>query len=283
MGVSSTATIVRDQDTVVQPVTPQQYQDFLNGGGTQADRLAGALYKSTGPDPSCANQSAPLTSTCTGYFHYFDATNAAGSLTKQFSKSSTATGIGDVVFRVKGTFFKRERAAAAIGADVRVPTGDEKNFLGSGAAGFKPFIAASYRSRISPHINIGYQFNGSSILAGDPATGQKARLPNQFFYSFGADAGITKKLTAAIDLLGQHFYGAPGVVKGPFVDWTGASHPEIAQTTPTRHSFNMNDLAVGGKYALAGNLLVTGNLQIKLDDGGLRAKVAPLVGLSYIF
>jgi hypothetical protein len=40
--------------------------------------------------------------------------------------------------------------------------------------------------------------------------------------------------------------------------------------------------AAGGKYSPHGNLL-TGNVQFKLDDGGLRAKVVPLVGISYTF
>jgi len=45
----------------------------------------------------------------------------------------------------------------------------------------------------------------------------------------------------------------------------------------------MNDLAVGAKYSLHGNLLLTGNVQFKLDDGGLRTKIVPLVGISYTF
>jgi hypothetical protein len=240
--------------------------------------LPGILYPTTGPLEGCAP-----TLTCSGYFHYFDATNPAGSLTATFSNSRTASGIGDAVFRVKGTVFKRERAAAALGADVRVPSGDEKNFLGTGALGFKPFIAASYRARVSPHAGIGYEFNGSSILAGDLATGKKGRLPDQFFYSGGVDAGITRKVTVAVDLLGQRLYRAPGVVQGPFVDVLGTSHPDVPQTTSTHRSFNMNNLAVGAKFSPVGNLLLTCNVQFKLDDGGLRARVVPLIGISYTF
>jgi hypothetical protein len=272
LGISSEATIVRTPDPIAQGLPLEQA--YVASPTT----IPGVLYPSTGPTIGCQT-----TLSCTGYFHYFDPLNPATSLTALFSDAKTASGIGDVVLRAKGTIFKRERTAVALGADVRVPSGDEKNFLGTGAAGVKPFLSVSYRSRISPHANIGYEFNGSSILAGNPDNGTKARLPDQLFYSGGVDAGVTRRLTLAADLLGQRFYAAPGVTQGPWVDVLGVSHPDVAQTFSIRRSFNTNDLALGAKYSPFGNWLVTGNVQIKLDDGGLRAKVVPLVGLSYTF
>ena len=270
MGATSHATIVRTADPIAQgPPLQQAWQQ-------SPTTLPGILYPSTGPAEGCAPN-------CSGYFHYFDPNNPATSLTDTFANFHTATGLGDVILRVKATLLKGERAAAALGTDVRVPTGDEKNFLGSGAPGVKPFIAASYRARVSPHVNIGYEFNGSSILAGSLTTGQKGRLPDQFFYSGGVDVGFTKRLTCALDLLGERLYGAPHVVEGPFVDTVGVSHPDIPQTTQTHRSFNVNDLAVGAKIHPGGNFLLTGNVQFKLDRGGLRAKVVPLGGISYTF
>ncbi|PYX84990.1 MAG: hypothetical protein DMG70_05070 [Acidobacteria bacterium] len=270
MGVTSNATIVRTA-TISQPISSQFYQQDPNS-------LVGRLYAGTGPAKNCA-----ATLSCSGYFHYFDPSNPATSLNATLSSFRTATGLGDVILRVKDTLLKGERAAVALGVDVRVPSGDEKNFLGAGAAGIKNFIAASYRARVSPHVNVGYEFNGSSILAGNSITGQKARLPDQFFYSGGVDAGVTKRLTCALDLLGERLYGAPHVVKGPFVDVLGVSHPDIPQTTLTHRSFSMNDLAVGAKVHPGGNFLLTGNVQFKLDNGGLRAKIVPLGGISYTF
>ncbi|PYX22770.1 MAG: hypothetical protein DMG82_13570 [Acidobacteria bacterium] len=272
MGISSQATIVRGPDPIVQG--PALLAAYIANPNT----LPGNLYPSTGPMEGCAPSH-----TCSGYFHYFDQNNPATSLTAAFSNAKSASGIGDVVFRAKGTIFKHERTAVALGADVRVPTGDEKNFVGTGAAGVKPFLSASYHSRLSPHANIGYEFNGSSILAGDPVTGTKGRLPDQLFYSGGVDAGVTKKLTLAVDLLGQRFYDAPGVKLGAWEDVNLVAHPEILNTIPIHRSFNTDDLALGAKYSPFGNWLVTGNVQIKLDDGGLRAKVVPLIGVSYTF
>jgi hypothetical protein len=255
-------------------VQPIPASDFV----TAPDSLLGRLYKGTGPAADCY-----LTLSCSGYFHYFDQNNPATSLTAAFSNAKSASGIGDVVFRAKGTIFKHERTAVALGTDVRVPSGDEKNFVGTGAPGVKPFLSASYHSRLSPHANIGYEFNGNSILAGNPVTGTKGRLPDQLFYSGGVDAGVTKKLTLAVDLLGQRFYDAPGVKVGAWEDVLKVSHSDIPNTIPIHRSFNTDDLALGAKYSPFGNWLVTGNVQIKLDDGGLRAKVVPLIGLSYTF
>jgi hypothetical protein len=51
---------------------------------------------------------------------------------------------------------------------------------------FRPFAIFSYaHNRVSPHLNVGYQFNGESLLAGNVQTGEKADLPDQFLYSAG--------------------------------------------------------------------------------------------------
>lgn len=218
-----------------------------------------------------------------GVYHFFNINDPLGSTDKTFSSTRQANGIGDVVFRVKGTIFNRERWSLAGGVDVRTPTGDELNFLGSGAPGVKPFIAASYRARISPHINVGYEWNGDSILAGDISTGQTARLPDQFFYSGGADLRIKPKLTVAVDLLGQRVLEGERLRQIPFTDVSGVVHDNIPNIQPFKGSFQEDDLSMGAKYSVYRNLLFTGNILVELDDAGLRARVVPLAGLSYTF
>ena len=188
-----------------------------------------------------------------------------------------------MVFRVKGTVVKLERARVALGLDVRTPTGDEQNFLGAGAVGVKPFIAASYRARVSPHANLGFEWNGDSLLAGNVATGSSGKLPNQFFYSGGVDVGITKRLTVAADLLGQRLSSTERIRQTAFVDSQGVTHPEISQIQLFKDSANIDDFSIGAKVNPIGNLLITANVLFKLNDPGLRAKVVPLVGISYTF
>jgi hypothetical protein len=224
----------------------------------------------------------------------------SGCLQQSFSQSSRASGVSDITLRVKGIVWKGERAAAAVGADVRVPTGDELNFLGSGAIGVRPFVVFSYHSRISPHLLLGYESNESSVLAGDVSTGRKARLPSEITYSGGFDVWITKRLTGAVDLVGQQVHQARRISATTFTE-LGACKPSLDpncfMTDPSTfavpnqdrdisestRSYNITNAAIGIKTKPFGNFLLTANVTLKLNDGGLRAKAVPLVGASYTF
>ena len=169
----------------------------------------------------------------------------------------------------------------ALAADVRTPTGDEYNFLGTGAWGFKPFLIGSYRmGRVAPHGNIGFQWNGSSALAGDLTAGTKRRLPRQLAFATGADIGATSRLTFAFDLLGGRVFNGPLVTRTTFRDARGATFENISLG---HESFNLIDFSSGLKLNLTRNLLLTANVITRLNDAGLRAKVIPLVGLSSTF
>ncbi len=202
---------------------------------------------------------------------------------RTFSNSGSASGIGDVTVRLKGAAHRWEHAGLAIGLDVRAPSGDEKNFLGSGTVGIKPFGAFSYTyNRFSPHINLGYQWNGKSILAGNPLTGTKDHLPNQFLYTFGADVGLVRWMTLAVDLLGQRVIDAPSIFPQTFTALTGGTTwPNIG--FQHNASFNINNGAIGLKVNPGGNLLFNFNVLLKLDNGGLRDKITPLLGVTYTF
>ena len=193
------------------------------------------------------------------------------------AKSSEATGIGDIVFRAKGSLWQGEHLQVAAAVDVRVPTGDELNFLGTGAAGVRPFVAVSWRGRVAPHADLGYQWNGNSDIASIDGPGVSGKLPNNLFYVLGADARVAKRLTLSADYLGEHVFSAlsEGIQTEPNSGFSGV------YTTPG--SFNTNYISVGGKLNPVGNLLLTANVFFKLDHNGLHNKPAPMVGISYTF
>jgi hypothetical protein len=239
------------------------------------------------------------------FAHFFDPNAQATSITHTFSNNqypngtpgdlyenpskNNAMGIGDVVFRLKGTVYRTERLRLALLADLRVPTGDERNFLGSGAYGLKPSVAASIRTGwLTPHINLGYQWNGSSLLAGDILAGTRSKLPGYAFFSTGTDIGLGRRLTLAVDYLGQELINAPRIDSGVYDVTSGYSLASGQTSFPTigaagKQTYNQSNLAIGFKYNIYDKLIVTGNLLIALNDGGLRERVAPLIGLSYIF
>jgi len=105
--------------------------------------------------------------------HFFRLSNGDIGNTRVFSAVGSASGLGDLTVRLKASVHRKEATAAAIGLDVRVPTGDQMNLLGSGAPGVQPFaIFSTTFQKVSPHVNASYQWNGSSVLAGNPATGE---------------------------------------------------------------------------------------------------------------
>jgi hypothetical protein len=55
------------------------------------------------------------------------------------------------------------------------------------------------------------------------------------------------------------------------------------QITDRQASFNIISGSAGFKAQLGGNMLLTTNLLFGLNNNGLRARVVPLIGLSYTF
>lgn len=216
-----------------------------------------------------------------GQAHYFDQNNPNDSTQAIYAMTNTASGVGDVTLRLKWTAFRGERASIAVLGDVRLPTGEALNLLGSGAAGVHPFVAFSYPvRRITPRVNLGYQWNGRSILAGDPNTNRKGNLPDALTYAGGVDFVATRHLTLAGDLLGQHLFNATRVVPVTYTDALGRTFPE---TRLEKSSLELVSGAIGAKLNLTHTLLLTGNAIFRLNDAGLRARVVPLIGLSWTF
>jgi len=202
---------------------------------------------------------------------------ANGATTSSSQAFRDATGLGDVLFRVKGALFQGEHFRLATGLDVRVPSGNELNFLGTGAPGVRPFLVGSLRGRVSPHVVVGYQWNGHSDIASIQGPGLKAKLPDYFSYAVGLDARVVKRLTLSGDILGLVLKDAlrEAIETQPITGFTGVATGV--------GSYNTNYGSIGGKLNPIGNLLVTLNVLFKLDHYGLRSKPAPLVGVSYTF
>lgn len=213
--------------------------------------------------------------------HFFLDQNGNPTDHKTFSTGGSASGLGDVLARVKATAIETKVAWFGVGVDVRLPTGDAYDFLGSGTIGVKPFIAISGRTQtITPHINVGYQWNGSSVLAGDIFQGSRGHLPNQLTWAAGFDAGARKKLSFAFDILGQTIYNASAIRRFTF---TAANSTTWADTEFVRDDLQIINGSAGFKINPISTLLISFNALFKLNDSGLRSPVVPLIGLSYSF
>ncbi len=211
----------------------------------------------------------------------YSTTSTAQASFREFLAGS-ASGVGDVVVSAKGTLLQHERLGMAVGGEFRLPTGDEQNFLGSGAFGVKPYFVVASRGKVAPHLNVGYQWNTKSTLATDQKG--KETLPGSFNYAAGADIGLTKRLTVVADWVGQLYFDAPHISTPRNIASTVNNKPvSFPSVVLVNGSYQVNSLAAGIKANPVGHLLITANVTIKVGDGGLRAKVVPLVGISYSF
>jgi len=216
------------------------------------------------------------------FFRDLDAPDGYGSQ-RRFMSEGSAAGVGDIVLRAKGTVLKSARAGLALGLETRLPSGQEQNLLGSGAFGAKVFgaVSVSY-GKISPHVNAGYQWNGSTVLAGNVATGTKGALPGELSYDVGADIGVDRRLSLAFEFLGRHSTDAPRLNSTTFATQENPPtfYPDILFRAG---SLNVLTGAAGLKLNIAQTLLLTVNMQFDVNDAGLRTRVTPLIGVEYGF
>ena len=214
--------------------------------------------------------------------HYFRQLTGEVGNRRLFTAIGRASGLGDVIVRAKHTVRKGASTGLAVGLDVRLPTGDDMDLLGTGAAGLRPFaVWSATLDRVSPHVNASYQWNGSSVLAGDPASGQAADFPDQLAYVAGADVSVNRRLTVAFDVVGRFTVDSQRLQQQTFHALDGKS--TFANIAFENDSFNALSGSVGLKANLRGRLLLDVNLLFALDSRGLRDKVTPLVGLEYAF
>jgi hypothetical protein len=218
--------------------------------------------------------------------HYFrdDTAPDGHGTSRQFFSEGKAAGIGDLLVRAKGTLMRQGSQALAAGVDVRMPTGDEENLLGAGAAGARPFVAFSGTfGSVAPHANVAYQWNGKSKLAGDVRTGEKRDLPDQFLYAAGTDISVNPKLSLVLDLVGQRVINSPRLSTFAFVASGPAGSAALRDLRFQNASYWGSSAAVGMKVNVAPRVLINFNLRFALDDSGLTDRVSPLIGAEFAF
>lgn len=243
--------------------------------------------------------------------HSFD---GAGLTTKVTNLSGAASGIGDVVLRTKYRFFDGGGGGMAAGLDVRLPSGDKENLLGTGAVQTKlQFIASGEVGRLSPHVNLGYTFSSGSLSnslttlptstlpANAPTQAQitaeqgvtlvDTKVPNEVDYVAGVDVAANSLLTVTFDFLGRAIRDTQrfGTVTQTYLYRTVNGGPLL---TTTRNTFsnistgNLNLLmgVVDAKFNIPGTtLLLTASVLFPLNDSGLKPNVTPVVSLDYSF
>ena len=260
----------------------QQYTTFITYGLSRRVDLVVALPV-VGVDLSVSSEATVRRIGTAGdpRIHFFRDGSGGFGNTRRFTAAGRASGIGDVLAGIKATALTRGRTKVAVGLDVRLPTGDEEDLLGSGALGVRPFLIVSSNRRVAPHLDLGFQWNGQSVLAGNPATGRKDTLPHQVVATAGADARLNGRFTLAVDLLARRTLDSPRLETVTFRALDGrTTFPSIQFD---RGSVDTVDGSIGVKWNLVGRLLLDGSVLLKLNEGGVRDGVSWLGGIEYSF
>jgi hypothetical protein len=203
-----------------------------------------------------------------------------GTTTQTFASSGDASGIGDILVRTKYRFLDTPGGGLAVGGDVRLPTGDDENLLGTGATQATiTLIGSSTNGRFSPHFNVGYTASSSGDLVG---------IPDEFGYRVGTELLTSPRVTLSADVIGRTLLDAGRLewqdTTFNFMD--AANNPGSAvfrELSSTDKSLNLTSLAVGGKFNVAGNLLINANVLFSLTSRGLTSRVTPVIGADYSF
>ncbi len=209
--------------------------------------------------------------------------------------SSSKTGFGDLLVRAKGTVLRRPGMVVALGADLRLPTGDEANYLGVGATSVKPFVAVSLYSKplshgivISPHADAGWQFTGKSTLGGQlqgtpqtqstssgnisyigaPFVSTKDYIPDVFNWAIGVEIALGNHNTLIADAIGNQIGWIHGIPNTMTQTLTGVA-------LPTGVNGDATGAAVPTKATVTG-LVSAGNVSYGQYSGsfGYKYKIA---------
>jgi hypothetical protein len=287
-------------------VAARTYNGILyDGSGTAAETGA------TVANPNCW---------CAGTFNPGAYVSPAVNFTEPIigQASLGKTGFGDLLVRAKGTVLSNSKASIAVGADLRFATGDAQNYLGTGTTSVKPFMAislytpATHRVVFAPHVNVGWQISGQSVLGGQlqsstlnatmndgsgtiaysgaPLTATKGYLPDVFSWALGSEVAFGRHNTVVVDILGNEvglLHGAPSLIEGSAAGFSPTTLQSVTATglmsgTGTT-SYSQYSGAFGYKARLLGNLVFTFSALVRFDNNGLTARFTPLYGLGYSF
>jgi hypothetical protein len=293
--------------TLVADITTQTNAFFANYGVTNRFDIGVAVpIVHVSIDATVTGEILRTATAANPLIHSYD---GAGQSTKTVSNSGSASGLGDVLVRAKFNAFRSANTAVAGALDLRLPTGDKEQLLGTGATQAQLyFIASGEYGRVSPHVNVGYTFShGTGAVDAtdieDPGTtiGAQAstvntapldiKVPDEVNYTFGVAVAPHPKLTLGFDLRGRTMRDVTRFVVGSstFPNRAPGALPTAATTITNEFidqpNANLTQLlgVVGGKINLGGTFLLNLNLLIPMTNDGLKAKPTPVVGFDYVF
>lgn len=194
----------------------------------------------------------------------FGGTAAAPVLTSQQVIGGRVSGIGDVALRAKVNFVDRPTGGIGLVGDVRLPTGDADNLLGSGT--FSARVLGVYSGRfggLTPYANAGYLYFADRAIN------------DAFLATVGVDADMAPWATVSLSFVGQL--------------QSGTSAYRLPKSPSTRPLANIPEIrddalsaSLGAKVGVRG-VRATANVLAPYSRGGPRPDLAYTFGIERVF
>ncbi|MEN3339276.1 MAG: hypothetical protein V7647_2952 [Acidobacteriota bacterium] len=191
-----------------------------------------------------------------------------GSTFLQASATGTASGIADVAVRAKYTLVARPNGGIAAATEVRLPTGDAENLLGTGTT--------SYR-----FIGIGSLEQGAFALHGN-ASFLRGGISPEWSAAAAASVAVSPRVTVSGEVLRRHVSDLHDV------NLVASPHPtidrlDILRLTAGTSPVTLASAVAGFKWNMTGTLVLGGHVSFAMAKRGLTAPLTPTLGLEYAF
>jgi hypothetical protein len=255
---------------------------YANYGVTERFDLSVAVpFQDVSLTAAIDTQVEPLATSADPFIlHQFD---SSGSTTNTYNESGTASGIGDVLLRGKYNFLRKPTFSLAGFVDLRLPTGDENELLGSGATQTKlSLVAGGGTGRFSPRGTFGYTFSsGGSEFTGD--------LPDEIYYTAGFDVVVHPRVTFTADFIGRTLLDYQQLEdRDRTFNYRFRLDPTPRTAVRSEVGAVPGDVTLllgtaGVKINPWANLLIVANVLFKLGDKGLQDDITPVFGIGYTF
>lgn len=203
---------------------------------------------------------------------------------EDYRDSGTASGVGDIQLRGKFALSKKEGRGLALGLDLRLPTGDEEELLGTGATAARlQLLGSASFGRLATHVNIGY-------TAADLTDSSSADLSDEIGFALAADLAVHERVTLVGEVLWRTLLDATTLEVGETQHlYRRFNSDQITTTTRPilaagKDDINIVNAVIGAKWNLVGQVLLSTHLMVALGDDGLRdTDLIPTVGIDYSF
>jgi hypothetical protein len=186
----------------------------------------------------------------------------------QATASAAASGIGDAVVRAKYNLVRNGGSGLSIGGEIRLPTGDEENLLGTGEATAKPRVVGSVEyERIAVHGDLGYTFGGVS---------------GELDYGGAVTMSATPRVTV-VGELGGRIIGSIGRLAEITQPHPVLSGVETVRLTGVREMSSRAFIVAGVKWNIGGTGILSGHVMKPLTSGGLTSRWMAALTFDYSF